>query len=32
MLFLAGVISMRFDKVDVLADYLGLELTKRKAR
>jgi hypothetical protein len=27
-----GETSLRLDKADVLAEYLGLELTKRKAR
>jgi len=30
--FMRGETSLRLDKADVLADYLGLELVKRKAR
>ena len=30
--FMQGETSLRLDKADVLADYLGLELTKRKAK
>jgi hypothetical protein len=30
--FMQGIASLRLDKADVLADYLGLELVKRKAR
>ena len=30
--FMAGETSLRLDKADVLADYLRLELTKRKAK
>jgi transcriptional regulator with XRE-family HTH domain len=30
--FKRGETSLRLDKADVLADYLGLELTKRKAK
>lgn len=30
--FAEGETSLRLDKADVLANYLGLELTKRKAR
>ncbi len=31
MRFMDGKTSLRLDKADVLADYLGLELTKRKS-
>jgi transcriptional regulator with XRE-family HTH domain len=31
MRFVRGQTSPRLDKADVLADYLGLELTKRKS-
>ena len=30
--FVNGETSLRLDKADVLADYLGLELVKRKAK
>ena len=30
--FMRGETSLRLDKADVLADYLGLELVKRKAK
>jgi transcriptional regulator with XRE-family HTH domain len=30
MRFMRGETSLRFDKVDVLADYLGLELVKQR--
>ena len=30
--FMQGVASLRLDKADVLAEYLGLELTHRNAR
>jgi hypothetical protein len=30
--FMQGETSLRLDKADVLADYLGLELVKRKAK
>ena len=30
--FMQGRTSLRLDKADVLAEYLGLELTKRKAK
>ena len=30
--FMRGETSLRLDKADVLAEYLGLELTKRKAK
>jgi hypothetical protein len=30
--FMQGETSLRLDKADVLAEYLGLELTKRKAK
>jgi len=32
MRFMAGETSLRLDKVDVLAGYLGLELGRRKPR
>jgi plasmid maintenance system antidote protein VapI len=32
MRFMDGETSLRLDKADVLADYLGLALTKRKAK
>ena len=30
--FMRGETSLRLDKADVLAEYLGLELVKRKAK
>jgi transcriptional regulator with XRE-family HTH domain len=30
--FMQGVASLRLDKADVLAEYLGLELTQREAK
>jgi transcriptional regulator with XRE-family HTH domain len=30
--FMRGETSLRLDKADVLAEYLGLELTKRRAK
>ena len=30
--FMQGETSLRLDKADVLAEYLGLELVKRKAK
>jgi transcriptional regulator with XRE-family HTH domain len=30
--FMQGETSLRLDKADVLADYLGLELVKRKTK
>jgi transcriptional regulator with XRE-family HTH domain len=32
MRFMRGETSLRLDRADVLAEYLGLELTKRKAK
>jgi transcriptional regulator with XRE-family HTH domain len=32
MRFMRGETSLRLDKADLLADYLGLELIKRKAK
>ncbi len=32
MRFMRGETSLRLDKADVLAEYLGLELTKRKGK
>jgi plasmid maintenance system antidote protein VapI len=32
MRFVRGETSLRLDKADALADYLGLELVKRKAK
>ena len=32
MRFMRGETSLRLDKADVLAEYLGLELIKRKAK
>jgi transcriptional regulator with XRE-family HTH domain len=32
MRFMRGETSLRLDRADVLAEYLGLELTKRKLR